>query len=174
MSIFTDGNFSIQIGPTPITLSEESPFYSAYDLRLFNYRDTTPLPAGQVDDSPYGGGAGMVMRVDVVDSALQAAYGDTGSMLATRRVALLTPGGRQLDDSLAGVREFKGDRVIHWRSGHFRTLHDKRFTREAGGSPKVIYVNAHLVGAKAHKVVHRGELDEKRIEKGAGIRSYNK
>ena len=41
------------------------------ELRLFNYRDTTPLSGGQVDDSPYGGGAGMVMRVDVVDAALQ-------------------------------------------------------------------------------------------------------
>ncbi|MDX6589752.1 MAG: tRNA (guanine37-N1)-methyltransferase, partial [Solirubrobacterales bacterium] len=44
------------------------------ELRLFDYRDTTPLKAGQVDDSPYGGGAGMVLRVDVVDAALQAAY----------------------------------------------------------------------------------------------------
>ena len=40
------------------------------ELRLFNYRDTTPLGAGQVDDAPYGGGAGMVLRVDVVDAAL--------------------------------------------------------------------------------------------------------
>ncbi len=49
---------------------------------LFNYRDTTPLGAGQVDDAPYGGGAGMVLRVDVVDAALRAAYperGPTGS-----------------------------------------------------------------------------------------------
>ena len=40
------------------------------ELRLFNYRDTTPLRAGQVDDEPYGGGAGMVLRVDVVAAAL--------------------------------------------------------------------------------------------------------
>src|SRR5204863_2975300 len=45
------------------------------ELRLFNYRDTTPLRAGQVDDDPYGGGAGMVLRVDVVAAALDAAYG---------------------------------------------------------------------------------------------------
>ncbi|HWA53102.1 MAG TPA: tRNA (guanosine(37)-N1)-methyltransferase TrmD, partial [Solirubrobacterales bacterium] len=44
------------------------------ELRLINYRDSTPLGAGQVDDAPYGGGAGMVLRVDVVDAALQAAY----------------------------------------------------------------------------------------------------
>ena len=43
-----------------------------HDVRLFNYRDTTPLPHGQVDDTPYGGGAGMVIRVDVVDAALDA------------------------------------------------------------------------------------------------------
>jgi tRNA (guanine37-N1)-methyltransferase len=68
------------------------------EIRFFNYRDTTPLTGGQVDDSPYGGGAGMVMRVDVVDAALEAAYGaDRGSV----RIIALTPGGGQLDDSLA-------------------------------------------------------------------------
>jgi tRNA (guanine37-N1)-methyltransferase len=72
------------------------------DVRLFNYRDTTPLSAGQVDDSPYGGGAGMVIRVDVVDAALQSVYGpDTGAMLASRRVAVLAASGRRLDDAVA-------------------------------------------------------------------------
>src|SRR5437868_4005419 len=49
------------------------------ELRLFSYRDTTPLRAGQVDDEPYGGGAGMVLRVDVVAAALDAA--DVGGAL---------------------------------------------------------------------------------------------
>jgi len=73
-----------------------------HEVRLFNYRDTTPLSHGQVDDSPYGGGAGMVIRVDVVDAALQAVYGpDTGAMLEQRRIAVLTPAGRPLDDAVA-------------------------------------------------------------------------
>jgi len=67
------------------------------ELRLFNYRDTTPLGAGQVDDAPYGGGAGMVLRVDVVDAALQAAYANE----ERPRVVLLSPTGRLLDDELA-------------------------------------------------------------------------
>jgi tRNA (guanine37-N1)-methyltransferase len=67
------------------------------ELRLFNYRDTTPLGAGQVDDAPYGGGAGMVLRVDVVDAALQAAYQRGESP----RVVLLSPTGRLLDDEFA-------------------------------------------------------------------------
>jgi len=62
------------------------------ELRLFNYRDTTPLRAGQVDDEPYGGGAGMVLRVDVVAAALDAAYGGQPA----NRVIALTPQGRQL------------------------------------------------------------------------------
>jgi tRNA (guanine37-N1)-methyltransferase len=67
------------------------------ELRLFNYRDTTPLAAGQVDDAPYGGGAGMVLRVDVVDAALGAAYGDD----RPGRVVVLTPSGREFDEALA-------------------------------------------------------------------------
>jgi tRNA (guanine37-N1)-methyltransferase len=67
------------------------------ELRLFNYRDTTPLGAGQVDDAPYGGGAGMVLRVDVVDAALRAAYPNGDKP----RIVLLSPTGRLLDDELA-------------------------------------------------------------------------
>ena len=57
------------------------------ELRLFNYRDTTPLRAGQVDDEPYGGSAGMVLRVDVVAAALDTAYGSSRD----QRVIALTP-----------------------------------------------------------------------------------
>jgi tRNA (guanine37-N1)-methyltransferase len=66
------------------------------ELRLYNYRDTTPLRAGQIDDEPYGGGAGMVLRVDAVAAALDAAYGGAPA----HRVVALTPQGRQLDQAL--------------------------------------------------------------------------
>ena len=81
-------------------LTEQKPLASVLgdqlELRLLNYRDTTPLRSGQVDDSPYGGGAGMVLRVDVVDAALTAVYG------ADRpgRIVALTPQGKQLDQAL--------------------------------------------------------------------------
>jgi tRNA (guanine37-N1)-methyltransferase len=68
------------------------------EMHFRNYRDSTPLSAGQVDDSPYGGGAGMVMRVDVVDAALEAAYGaDRGRV---RKIAL-APAGRLFDEAVA-------------------------------------------------------------------------
>ena len=66
------------------------------ELRVFNYRDSTPLTAGQVDDDPYGGGPGMVLRVDVVAAALDAAYGGAPD----NRVVALSPQGRQLDQEL--------------------------------------------------------------------------
>jgi len=62
------------------------------DLRLLAYRDYSPLKAGQVDDQPYGGGAGMVLRVDVVAAALDAVY----SGQPEHRVVALSPQGRQL------------------------------------------------------------------------------
>src|SRR5881275_1286161 len=73
------------------------------DLRLFGYRDTTPLRAGQVDDEPYGGGAGMVLRVDVVAAALEAVYGGE----APGPVVALTPQGRQLTQEV--VEELAGE-----------------------------------------------------------------
>jgi tRNA (guanine37-N1)-methyltransferase len=74
-----------------------------HDLRLANYRDHTPLSHLQVDDTPYGGGAGMVLRIDVVCAALEAVFAcDAERVRDGRRVVELTPKGRQLDDALAG------------------------------------------------------------------------
>ncbi len=67
------------------------------ELRTFNYRDSSTLSGRVVDDTPYGGGAGMVLRVDIVDQALRDAYGDD----RPARKILLAPSGRQLDDALA-------------------------------------------------------------------------
>jgi len=73
-----------------------------HELRLCNYRDHTPLTHQQVDDTPYGGGAGMVVRIDVVAAALEAVYDvPCDAVRGERRVVELTPKGRQLDDALA-------------------------------------------------------------------------
>ena len=72
------------------------------ELSLVNFRDTTPLRAGQVDDTPYGGGAGMVIRVDVVEAALRARYErDARALGGVTRVIALAAGGRRFDDTLA-------------------------------------------------------------------------
>jgi tRNA (guanine37-N1)-methyltransferase len=86
---------------------------SELDLRVFNYRDSTPLSAGQVDDEPYGGGPGMVLRVDVVAAALDAVYGG----VPDHRVLALTPGGRRLDQAL--VEELAGEPALTLLSARF-------------------------------------------------------
>jgi tRNA (guanine37-N1)-methyltransferase len=92
------------------------------DLRLFSYRDTTPLRAGQVDDEPYGGGAGMVLRVDVVAAALDAAYGGTPD----HRVVALTPQGRQLTQEV--VEELATEDRLTLLSARFEGF-DERVAR---------------------------------------------
>ena len=74
-----------------------------HELCLTNFRDHTPLSHLQVDDTPYGGGAGMVLRIDVVCAALEAVFAGAAERVKDgRRVVELTPKGRQLDDALAG------------------------------------------------------------------------
>jgi tRNA (guanine37-N1)-methyltransferase len=89
------------------------------DLRLFSYRDTTPLRAGQVDDEPYGGGAGMVLRVDVVAAALDAAYGRAPD----RRVVALTPQGRQLTQDV--VEELAAEDSLTLLSARFEGFDER-------------------------------------------------
>ena len=73
-----------------------------HTLDLVDFRESTPLRAGQVDDTPYGGGAGMVIRVDVMEAALRERYGvDPVERKETHRVVALAAGGRQFDDALA-------------------------------------------------------------------------
>jgi len=90
------------------------------ELHFHNYRNTTPLGAGQVDDAPYGGGAGMVLRVDVVDAALEAAYGSNREGI---RVVALTPGGRPFDDALA--EELAAEPHLALLSGRYEGLDER-------------------------------------------------
>ena len=72
-----------------------------HSFECIDPRASTPLKWGQVDDTPFGGGAGMVLRVDVMEAALRARYGvDPVALRASRRVIALVPGGRLLDDAL--------------------------------------------------------------------------
>jgi tRNA (guanine37-N1)-methyltransferase len=73
-----------------------------HTVEAIDFRGSTPLKWGQVDDTPFGGGAGMVLRVDVMEAALRERYGtDPVELPSKRRVIALTPAGRVLDDALA-------------------------------------------------------------------------
>jgi len=82
--------------------------FEAVDLRA-----ATPLKWGQVDDTPFGGGAGMVLRVDVMEAALRERYEvDPVQLGLRRRVIALVPGGRLLDDALASELAGEGELTL--------------------------------------------------------------
>jgi tRNA (guanine37-N1)-methyltransferase len=146
------------------------------DLRLFNYRESTPLRAGQVDDEPYGGGAGMVLRVDVVSAALDAVYGDT----RPQRVIAMSPQGRPLTqaivEELAAVDEltilsarFEGfdERIVE----HLATdaISIGPYVLSNGDLPAMVLLDAvarRLPGALAEG---SGELESFSAELGGGL-----
>jgi tRNA (guanine37-N1)-methyltransferase len=146
------------------------------ELRLFNYRDTTPLRAGQVDDAPYGGGAGMVLRVDVVAAALDAVY-DGGP---EHRVIALTPQGRPLSQTV--VEELAEEPTLTLLSARFEGF-DERIVQHLcsdaisigpyvlsnGDLPAMVLIDAvarRLPGALADGSV---ELESFSAELGGGL-----
>jgi tRNA (guanine37-N1)-methyltransferase len=146
------------------------------DLRLFSYRDFTPLRAGQVDDEPYGGGAGMVLRVDVVAAALDAVYGDA----QPRHVVALTPKGRQLTQAV--VEELAAEPHLTLLSARFEGFDERiveylatdaisvgPYVLSNGDLPAMIVLDAvarRLPGALAEG---SGELESFSPELGGGL-----
>jgi tRNA (guanine37-N1)-methyltransferase len=67
------------------------------DLRLHQMRDYTLDKHNKVDDTPYGGGGGMLLRADVVVRAVEAVQ----AMDAPAPVILMSPGGRRFSHAIA-------------------------------------------------------------------------
>ena len=98
------------------------------ELQALDLRETTPLRAGQVDDTPYGGGAGMVIRVDVVEAALRERYdADPVRVRDSRRVVALAAGGRTFDDALAGelAADLHGGRDLVFLCGRYEGFDER-------------------------------------------------
>ena len=139
---------------------------AGHELRTLNPRDHSPLSGRVVDDTPFGGGAGMVLRVDVMDVALRAFYGvDPVELRRRRRVIALVPGGRVLDDGyvaelaaedgitlLCGRYEGFDERIVQ----HFcsDTLSIGRYVVAGGELPAMVVADAVLrrqPGALGHE-----------------------
>jgi tRNA (guanine37-N1)-methyltransferase len=75
-----------------------------------------------VDDTPYGGGSGMVMRVDVLVAAMESLDADAPGGVAAHRV-LLTPQGRVLDQ--AKVQELAGREATMLVCGRYEGFDDR-------------------------------------------------
>ena len=115
-------------GPLGFSLAGKALLKSLWSLKTINIRDFGLGPYRAVDDTPYGGGAGMVMRPDVVHDALTYAQ---EQHVGDPAIIFMTPRGIPLKQSfvenissnpsgcivLCGHYEGIDDRVIeHWRN----------------------------------------------------------
>lgn len=103
-------------------------------LEIHNLRQYGKAPHHEVDDAPYGGGPGMVTRVDVVGDALEQVFGETAGHVRDKRdVYVLSAGGRPFDQSLS--RELsKSERDLVLLCGRFEGFDARVETLFATGS----------------------------------------
>ena len=87
------------LGQHPVSTAIET---GSLALIIHNIRGYSPLPHHEVDDSPYGGGPGMVTRVDIVGGALESVFGAPAAAIRDERdVYVLAPGGDPFDHDVA-------------------------------------------------------------------------
>ena len=91
-------------------------------LRTRSPRDFGLGKHRSVDDTPYGGGSGMVMRVDVLVATMESLDADAPGGVRARRV-LLTPQGRVLDQ--AGVEAVAGRDAVMLVCGRYEGFDER-------------------------------------------------
>lgn len=89
------------------------------DINLIDIRDYTIDKHNTADDSPYGGGAGMVMKVDPIYKAWQNIRHKRGET----RLILLSPQGKRLDQKL--VKELSSEKGLCLLCGHYEGIDER-------------------------------------------------
>jgi tRNA (guanine37-N1)-methyltransferase len=92
------------VGPLDESIVQRARASGRLELRIVNLRDYTHDRHKTVDDRPFGGGPGMLLKPEPVFEAVGALAGDE------TRVILMTPGGRVFNQALA--RELAGEKHL--------------------------------------------------------------
>jgi len=110
-------------GPLGLSLTGRALQTGLWSLEALDIRDFARDKHRSVDDAPFGGGAGMVMRPDVVGAAIEAAADRPGPLV------FLTPRGRLLDQAL--VRDLADGPGVRLLCGRYEGI-DQRVVEEFG------------------------------------------
>jgi len=114
---------AVSVGVVGRAIENGTVGYRSFDLRDY-------APDGRIDDMPYGGGAGMVVRVDVVARALEEIYGVPASEVRMeRRVVLTEPAGRRLTQGY--VEEVASGRDLTIICGRYGGIDERVWSRLA-------------------------------------------
>lgn len=107
--------------PLKYSIIERASRKNLIDINLINIRDFSKDKHKKVDDTPYGGGAGMVVRADVVYDAYQSVKDDSS------KVIYLSPQGKKLNQ--AKVQELSKEKHLILLCGHYEGI-DQRVLDE--------------------------------------------
>jgi len=171
-------------GPLSESILKRAQQDKLIEINLHNLRDSATDKHKTVDDTPYGGGKGMVIKVDVVDKALEA-VGGSRSAVVGRRIILLTPQGQKLNQDKV-IELAKYDNLI-LICGHYEGF-DQRirenlvdeeisigdFVLTGGELPAMVLVDA--VSRMVPGVLAEGSTDEETFmqkdENGNYLKEY--
>lgn len=84
-------------------------------IQVYNFRDYSDNKHQTVDDYPYGGGAGMLLKAQPIFSAMEAI--EKRAPETKKRVILLDPAGKQFDQRMA--EEFSKEEHLVFICGHY-------------------------------------------------------
>lgn len=85
------------------------------DINISNFRDYSDNKHQTVDDYPYGGGAGMLLKVQPIYDNIQAI--EKAAPDVKKRVILLAPAGKRFDQKMA--EEFSQEEHLVFICGHY-------------------------------------------------------
>lgn len=108
--------FPSMFSPLSVSILGRARVNKLLNIKITNIRDFARDKHKTVDDTPYGGGAGMVIKSDLVFEALSTIKGK-------KRVILMTPTGKKLDDTL--VKELSKEKHLVIICGHYEGIDER-------------------------------------------------
>ncbi len=158
-------------GPLGLSVAGQALESGLWALETMDIRDFASDKHRAVDDTPFGGGPGMVMRPDVVDAAIAAALGDDRGP-----VVYLSPRGRLLTQSV--VRELAAHRSLTLLCGRYEGIDERVLEARAvdeislgdfvlsGGEPAALALIDAVVRLLPGVVGAAATLEEESFERG--------
>lgn len=126
--------FPEYFSPLDVSLIGKARERGTLDVRVHQLRDWAHDVHRTVDDTPYGGGPGMVMKPEVWGEAIDAVVGDGAASHGTPRMIVPTPSGRPFSQEIA--QELAAEPWLLFACGRYEGI-DSRVMHEYGARMRV-------------------------------------